>query len=229
MLHQAEVQHLDEIELTAVATHEHVGRFDIAMDDACEMCLVQRMACLSQQVDHPPRGLRTETDEYELDIIVFATGFDAMTGSLLKIDIRGVGGQTLSDKWAAGPRTYLGLQVAGFPNFFTITGPGSPSVLVNMPVAIEQHVNWISKCIGHMRDHGHQRIEAKRGAEDEWVEHVNQVADFTLFKHANSWYLGANIPGKARVFMPYAGGLIEYGKRCDESASQGYDGFELQS
>ncbi len=180
-------------------------------------------------VEITPNGLRTEDDEYELDIIVFATGFDAMTGSLRKIDIRGLGGQTLAKKWEAGPRTYLGLQVAGFPNFFTITGPGSPSVMVNMPVAIEQHVNWIAGCIGHMRDHGHRRIEAKQAAQDEWVDHVNAVADFTLYKHANSWYLGANIPGKPRVFMPYAGGLIEYGKRVDEVASRGYEGFELQS
>ncbi len=180
-------------------------------------------------VEITPRGLRTEGGEHELDIIVFATGFDAMTGSLLKIDIRGLGGQTLADKWAEGPRTYLGLQVAGFPNLFTITGPGSPSVMVNMPVAIEQHVEWIAECIEHMRERGLRQIEAKVEAEDEWVDHVNQVADLTLFPQANSWYLGANIPGKARVFMPYAGGLIEYRRRCDEAASKGYDGFELQS
>ncbi len=180
-------------------------------------------------VEFTPRGLRTESGEYELDIIVFATGFDAMTGSLLKIDIRGLGGQTLADKWADGPRTYLGLQVAGFPNLFTITGPGSPSVLVNMPVAIEQHVEWICDCIDHMRTRGLRRIEAKLDAEDEWVDHVNQVASMTLYMKANSWYVGANIPGKKRVFMPYLGGQVEYRKRCDEVASKDYAGFELRS
>ncbi len=180
-------------------------------------------------VEVTPRGLRTEAGEYDLDIIVFATGFDAMTGSLLAIDIRGLGDRTLADKWAAGPRTYLGLQVAGFPNLFTITGPGSPSVLTNMPVAIEQHVEWISDCIEHMRKQGLRCIEAKVEAEDEWVDHVNEVADLTLYPQANSWYLGANIPGKKRVFMPYVAGLIEYRRRCDEAAGEGYTGFELRS
>ena len=180
-------------------------------------------------VEVTPRGLRTEGGEHALDIIVFATGFDAMTGSLLKIDIRGLQGRTLADKWAEGPRTYLGLQISGFPNLFTITGPGSPSVLVNMPVAIEQHVEWISDCIEHMREQGLQHIEAKVEAEDEWVAHVNQVANLTLYPQANSWYLGANIPGKKRVFMPYVGGQIEYRRRCAEVAGEGYTGFELRS
>ena len=180
-------------------------------------------------VEATPRGLCTESGEYELDIIVFATGFDAMTGCLLRIDIRCVRGRTPADKWAEGPRTYLGLQVAGFPNLFTITGPGSPSVLVNMPVAIEQHVEWISDCVEHMREQGLQHIEAKLEAEDEWVDHVNQVANLTLYPQANSWYLGANIPGKKRVFMPYVGGQIEYRRRCDEAAAGGYVGFELRS
>ena len=180
-------------------------------------------------VEVTPRGLRTEGGEHELDIIVFATGFDAMTGSLLRIDIRGLGGRTLADKWAEGPRTYLGLQVAGFPNLFTITGPGSPSVLVNMPVAIEQHVEWISGCIDHMRKQALRRIEANVEAEDEWIDHVNEIASMTLFPQANSWYLGANIPGKKRVFMPYVGGNVEYRRRCDEVAAKGYTGFELRS
>ncbi len=175
------------------------------------------------------RGLRTEDGEYELDIIVFATGFDAMTGSLLKMGIRGLGGRTLADKWAEGPKTYLGLQIAGFPNLFTITGPGSPSVLANMPVAIEQHAEWISDCIGHMRKHGLWRIEAQVEAEEKWVDHVNEVSSVTLHKHANSWYLGSNIPGKKRVFMPYVGGLDVYRAFCNESASNGYSGFELRS
>jgi cation diffusion facilitator CzcD-associated flavoprotein CzcO len=175
------------------------------------------------------KGLKTEDAEFELDVIVFATGFDAMTGSLLRMNITGRDGRTLEDKWSAGPRTFLGLQVEGFPNLFTITGPGSPSVLVNMPVAIEQHVEWIADCIAHMRETGMNRIEANLEAEDEWVQHVNDVASLTLFSHANSWYLGANIPGKARVFMPYPGGLVLYGERCDASVENGYEGFTLQS
>jgi len=178
-------------------------------------------------VEITSKGLRTEDADYDLDIIVFATGFDAMTGALLRIDIRGAAGLALAEKWEAGPRTYLGLQIAGFPNFFTITGPGSPSVLSNMPVSIEQHVEWISDCIVHMREKGHTRIEATTEAEDAWVEHVNEVATMTLFPQANSWYLGANIPGEARVFIPYAGGLPSYRERCDEVAGNNYEGFVL--
>lgn len=174
-----------------------------------------------------PTGIRTAAGEYELDVIVFATGFDAMTGSLLKMDIRGVDGQTLRDKWADGPRTYLGLQTAGFPNLFIITGPGSPSVLSNMPVSIEQHVEWISDCIAYMRDNAFAQIDATEEAEDEWVDHVGEIAGFTLFEKANSWYLGANIPGKKRIFMPYVGGVFPYRQRCDEVAAKGYEGFAL--
>ena len=158
-----------------------------------------------------PRGIRTREAEYPLDIIVFATGFDGMTGSLLRMDIRGRDGLSLAKAWAAGPRNYLGLQVAGFPNLFTVTGPGSPSVLCNMPVAIEQHVEWITDCIAHMRDHGLERIEARAEAVDSWVAQVNAAADATLLPQAkHSWYLGANVPGKPRVFMPYAGGMARY-------------------
>jgi cation diffusion facilitator CzcD-associated flavoprotein CzcO len=180
-------------------------------------------------VEITPKGVRTEAGEVELDSIVFATGFDAMTGSLLKIDIRGVGGRTLAEHWKAGPRTYLGLQMAGFPNLFTITGPGSPSVLCNMPVCIEQHVEWIGACIEHMRRTGASRIEATEEAETAWVEHVNEAAQETLFYEAASWYVGANIPGKPRIFMPYPGGLNLYRERCDEVAAAGYLGFELRS
>jgi cation diffusion facilitator CzcD-associated flavoprotein CzcO len=179
-------------------------------------------------VEITPSGLRTKQGEHRLDVIVFATGFDAMTGSLLKIDIRGCRGRSLREKWQAGPRTYLGLQVAGFPNLFTITGPGSPSVLVNMPVSIEQHVEWISECIAYLRERGLVRIEALEEAEDAWVDHVAEVADQTLFPKANSWYVGANIPGKKRVFMPFVGGMGPYRERCDEVASRGYEGFELR-
>jgi cation diffusion facilitator CzcD-associated flavoprotein CzcO len=178
-------------------------------------------------IEVTPTGLRTAAAHYELDIIVFATGFDAMTGSLLRIDIRGRDGRTLKQAWEAGPVTYLGLQVAGFPNMFIITGPGSPSVLANMPLAIEHHVEWISDCIARVREQGLSRVEATEEAEEAWVEHVRQVADRTLFPLANSWYLGANIPGKKRVFMPYVGGFASYRKRCEQVAANGYEGMVL--
>jgi len=175
-----------------------------------------------------PAGIRTSNAEYPLDIIVFATGFDALTGPLLRIDIRGRDGLALAEVWRAGPRNYLGLQVAGFPNLFTITGPGSPSVLCNMPVAIEQHVEWITDCIGHMRAQGLERIEAQPEAMDSWVERVNAAANATLLPLAtHSWYLGANVPGKPRVFMPYAGGMAQYRRTCEEVAASGYRGFAL--
>lgn len=180
-------------------------------------------------VEITPNGLRTATDTYEFDAIVFATGFDAMTGALLNIDIRGRGGLTLRAKWEHGPRTYLGLQVAGFPNLFTITGPGSPSVLSNMIVSIEQHVDWIFDCVSYLREHEITTIEASREAEDRWVDHVNDVANHTLFPLANSWYIGANIPGKPRVFMPYIGGVGNYAMKCQQVAENGYEGFELDS
>ena len=172
-------------------------------------------------------GVRTADGEYPLDVIVFATGFDAMTGALLDIDIRGREGRTLDDAWAAGPRTYLGLQVAGFPNFFTITGPGSPSVLTNMPVAIEQHVDWVTDCIQHMETKGLRSIEANDDAQEAWVQHVAEAAEETLFPKANSWYVGANVPGKSRVFMPYVAGLDVYRERCNEIVANNYEGFEL--
>jgi cyclohexanone monooxygenase len=172
-------------------------------------------------------GVRTTTDEYALDAIVFATGFDAMTGPLLGPDITGVGGATLRDKWAAGPRTYLGIATAGFPNLFTITGPGSPSVLVNMMVAIEQHVDWVAECIAYLGARGVASIDATVEAEDRWVRHVNEVANLTLFPTANSWYMGANVPGKPRVFMPYIGGLPRYSQICNDVAADDYRGFTL--
>jgi cyclohexanone monooxygenase len=173
-----------------------------------------------------PHGLRVGDRDFDLDCIVFATGFDAMTGALLKIDIRGCGGRTLQDAWVAGPRTYLGLGTVGFPNLFTISGPGSPSVLTNMIVSIEQHVNWITECIEYLRENGRHRIEATVEAQDAWVAHVNAVADFTLFPSCNSWYLGANVPGKPRVFMPLLG-FPMYVDKCNEVASKGYEGFVL--
>ena len=172
-------------------------------------------------------GLQTRDAHHALDSIVFATGYDAMTGALLGPDIRGRDGLTLAQAWAAGPRSYLGLMVAGFPNLFTVTGPGSPSVLSNMVFAIEQHVDWIADCLDWMRAHGHDTIEAEPAAQDDWVRHVNEVADRTLFPRAASWYVGANVPGKARVFMPYAGGVVPYRRKCDEVAACGYAGFRL--
>jgi len=171
------------------------------------------------------KGIRTSHGEYELDAIIFATGFDAMTGSLLKIDIQGRDGLTLARKWQDGPTTYLGLQVAGFPNMFVITGPGSPSVLANMPLCIEQHVEWIGRCISHMTEEGLDAVEATAEAEEGWGEQVLRAADATLFPRANSWYLGANIPGKKRVFMPYVGGFKPYSDQCEEVADKGYEGF----
>ncbi|MGH9275202.1 MAG: flavin-containing monooxygenase, partial [Acidimicrobiales bacterium] len=152
-----------------------------------------------------PDGIRTSAGEHPLDAIVYATGFDAMTGALARIDIRGRDGLTLAQAWEAGPRSYLGLMTVGFPNLFIVTGPGSPSVLANMIEAIQQHVDWIGDCLTHLREHGHRAIEATLEAQDAWVDHVNGIADLTLFPTCNSWYLGANVPGKTRVFMPLAG------------------------
>ena len=173
------------------------------------------------------KGIRTSEQEFDFDIIVFATGFDAMTGTFMKMDIRGRNGLTLREKWAEGPKTYLGLQVSGFPNMFMLTGPGSPSVLCNMPVCIEQHIDWVGDFIAWMREHNLQTAEAELRAEEEWGAHVNEEANNTLFVYANSWYLGANIPGKPRVFMPYAGGQGKYRKKCNDVSANGYEGFIL--
>ena len=172
-----------------------------------------------------PAGIRTRDAEYELDAIVFATGFDAMTGSLFKLNIRGKGGATLQEAWADGPHTYLGVATAGFPNLFMITGPGSPSVLSNMPVSIEQHVEWIGDCIEYLRSHEMDTIEATEEAQQAWVARVNEEANATLFPRADSWYMGANVPGKPRVFTPYAGGVGAYRQVCSEIAEKGYEGF----
>ncbi len=174
-----------------------------------------------------PTGLRTSAKDYAFDSIVYAIGFDAMTGPLGRIDIRGRGGMALRDKWTAGPRTYLGLMSAGFPNLFMVTGPGSPSVLSNMVTSIEQHVDWISDCVTWLTNHQQGVIEATVEAEDAWVDHVNETANTTLYVKANSWYLGANIPGKPRVFLPYVGGVGVYRVKCEEVAAKGYEGFAL--
>jgi cyclohexanone monooxygenase len=172
-------------------------------------------------------AVRTGDKSYEVDALVLATGFDAMTGSVAKIDICGRNGQTLNQKWAEGPKTYLGLMSAGFPNLFIITGPGSPSVLSNMIVSIEQHVDWITDCLAHMRDRGFETMEAEKGAEEKWVAHVNEVAHTTLYPQANSWYMGANIPGKPQIFMPYIGGVGVYRQICNDIAANGYEGFAM--
>lgn len=172
-------------------------------------------------------GIKTTERSFEFDAIVFATGFDAMTGAIVNVDIRGRGGKTLREKWTDGPRTYLGLATAGFPNLFLITGPGSPSVMSNMMISIEQHVDWITDCLEHAREIGAETIEANAEAEADWVAHVNEVAAGTLFPRANSWYMGANVPGKPQLFMPYIGGVGPYRVKCDEVAAEGYPGFTL--
>ncbi len=174
-------------------------------------------------------GVQTAQGEFEFDVLVYATGFDAMTGALLKMDIRGRDGERLADHWEHGPKTYLGLQMSGFPNLFTVTGPGSPSVLSNMLVSIEQHVDWISDCINYLDQKGARTIEPSPEAEDAWVRHVFEVADGTMLtaESCNSWYLGANIPGKPRIFMPYVAGVGVYRQVCDGVVADGYRGFAI--
>src|ERR1700761_3053841 len=174
-----------------------------------------------------PNGIRAGGKEYPLDIIVIATGFDALTGPLKKLGIKGRGGRALAQEWEDGPQTYLGLAIAGYPNLFTITGPQSPSVLSNMPVSIEQHVEWIAECIAHMRRNKLATIEATAQAQDAWGTHVAEVVNSTLMPGANSWYMGANIAGKARRFLPYLGpeGVGGYRRKCAEVAEKGYEGF----
>lgn len=171
-------------------------------------------------------GLRTEDGvEHEFEVLVFATGFDAMTGPLNNMDIRGRDGKLLREKWSEGPKSYLGLSSADFPNMFTITGPQSPSVLSNMPVSIEQHVEFVTRIISEVRERGAEAIEATQQAEDGWVAHAQEVAHSTLLPETATWYMGANIPGKPRVFMPYLGGVGNYRQHCDAVAANGYEGF----
>jgi cation diffusion facilitator CzcD-associated flavoprotein CzcO len=174
-----------------------------------------------------PTGIRTSAGHHDLDVIVYATGFDAVTGPLERLGIRGRGGQALADTWREGPQTYLGVAVPAFPNLFTITGPGSPSVLSNMPVSIEQHVEWIGDCLAWLREQGATGIEATPEATEAWTEHVRQVASGTLHHKAASWWMGANIPGKPRVFLPYLGGVGNYRNRCAAVADSGYEGFAV--
>ncbi len=174
-----------------------------------------------------PTGLKTGAREFDFDALVLATGFDAMTGTLMRLDLRGRGGLTIQHKWHAGPLNYLGLGIAGFPNLFNIAGPGSTSAFTNIIVAIEQHVDWIAECIAHLDAQGLATIEPSEAAETTWTEHVNAAARRTVFLSCNSWYLGANIPGKPRMFMPLASGFPQYAQRCAEVARKGYEGFVL--
>ena len=177
-----------------------------------------------------PSGIRTDQRSYDLDVIVYATGFDAMTGALSRIDIRGRDGLSLAEFWVAeGPLSYLGLAVAGFPNLFTIQGPGSPSAATNFVAALEQHVDWICDCITHLRSNGIRTIEALSTAQQEWIDHATSLVAPTVLVHpsCNSWYNGGNVPGKKRMYMGYTGGIPEYRRRCDEIAAAGYTGFKL--
>ncbi|WP_227935371.1 flavin-containing monooxygenase [Alkalihalobacillus deserti] len=182
-------------------------------------------------VEITPKGIKTTEGEYDLDAIVFATGYDAMTGALFKMDIRGKDGVTLKEKWEEGEqtRTYLGIATAGFPNMFMITGPESPSVLSNMPVSIEQHVEWIADCIDYLRENGVETIDAKVESEEDWSKHCREVAEATLFTKTDSWYMGANVPGKPRRFLIYLGGVGPYREKCSEIAAKGYEGFTLEA
>ncbi|WP_216894386.1 flavin-containing monooxygenase [Nocardia alni] len=172
-------------------------------------------------------GLATTQESFEFDDIIYATGYDAMTGALDAIDIRGRDGASLREKWAAGPVTYLGLTAAGFPNLFTITGPGSPSVLSNMMVSIEQHVDWVADAIDTMRTRGVKAMEAETDAEQAWTRHVGEAGDMTLYPKVDSWYVGSNVPGKPRVMYAYIGGVGAYREKCDQVAADDYDGFTL--
>jgi cyclohexanone monooxygenase len=176
-----------------------------------------------------PSGLRTTAHEYQFDSLVFATGFDAVTGAVLNIEIRGRQGLTLREKWCSGARAYLGLAVAGFPNLFLINGPGSPSVLTNMVMSIQQNTDWIADCIVTLAERDSSYIEATGEAEAAWVDHVREVVAPTLYSKTDSWFLGANIPGKPRVFLPYIGGFANYAARCDQVARNGYEGFRIGS
>ncbi|WP_235736403.1 flavin-containing monooxygenase [Nocardioides alcanivorans] len=174
-----------------------------------------------------PSGVRTSAGEHPLDVLIFATGYDAMTGSLLAMEIFGRDGLSLREAWADGPSSMLGIAVAGFPNLFTITGPGSPSALSNAVISIEQHVEWVSDLLAHLRSEGLQVAEADEVAQKEWTAHVQAAGNATLYPQTDSWYMGANIPGKPRVFLPYIGGVGAYRAHCDRVADDGYPGFAL--
>ena len=174
-------------------------------------------------------GIQTGDSQFKVDSIVFATGFDAMTGAILDIDIRVEDGFSLNEAWRHGPTNYLGLMMAGFPNLFTITGPGSPGVKSQMILSIEQHVDFVADCLQHLRSRDLVQVEATFEAEESWVKHVKDVADSTLYPLANSWYMGVNIPGKPKVCMPYVGGVHTYKQKCDDIVANGYTGFIMSA
>lgn len=174
-----------------------------------------------------PEGIATQSATHAFDAIVFATGFDAVTGSILRVDPKGRDGVSLSSKWSGGPRAYLGLMANGYPNMFFVNGPGSPSAVGNCITNIEQHVDWIADCVKHLRERGRNTIDATEDAETAWAEHVYDLASKTLMHTADSWWLGANIPGKPRVFMAYLGGTGRYREVCDDIAAEDYKGFEI--
>jgi cation diffusion facilitator CzcD-associated flavoprotein CzcO len=178
-----------------------------------------------------PAGVKTSDVEYEADMIIYATGFDAITGAFDRIDVRGVGGRRLRDKWADGPRTYLGLQIEGFPNLFTLVGPHNAATFCNIPRCVEQNVDWVTALIGHMREKGHARVEATAEAERDWTEHVHDTGRRMLFTQVDSWMMGinSNVAGKQkRTFIVYAGGAPKYREKCDEVAARGYVGFTFR-
>jgi cyclohexanone monooxygenase len=219
----------------ALLPHDHpLGAKRICVDTDYYATYNRENVRLVDARKHPieritPDGVIAGGETHPFDILVFATGFDALTGALTAIDIAGQGGRTLRQEWQDGPRSYLGLMVAGFPNLFTVTGPGSPSVLSNMIVSIEQHVDWIAACLAHLRSRGLDIIEAEPEAQRRWAEEVNAAAQRTLYPSASSWYMGANIPGKTRMFMPYVGGLGNYRRICAEIAEDGYRGFSCRT
>ena len=198
--------------------YETYNRENVSLVDISE----HPIACVTET------GVESNGQKYEFDALVLATGFDAMTGTLMRLDLRGRNGQSIQDKWKAGPRNYLGLTIHGFPNLFNVAGPGSTSAFTVVTVSIEHHVNWIAQCIQDLKSMGKQSIEASPEAESNYIEHVNQVASRTVYLTCNSWYLGANIPGKPRMFMPLVG-FSQYAKKCAEVVDNGYAGFELRA
>jgi cyclohexanone monooxygenase len=174
-----------------------------------------------------PTGIQVGDDHYPLDVIIFATGYDAVSGAFAAIDIRGRDGVRLRDEWRDGPTAYLGLGIAGFPNFFTVNGPCNPALLTNVPVSIEHDVEWITTCIEHAEREGYTAVEPTEAAQEAWVQHVADAVDGTLYLLADSWWLGANIPGKPRRFMMYVGGHVDFRDRCEAIAAAGYEGFDL--
>ncbi|RSY82030.1 NAD(P)/FAD-dependent oxidoreductase [Sphingomonas koreensis] len=189
---------------------------------------VELISLRETPIDHiNETGVKTVDKQYDVDVLIFATGYDALTGSLTRIDIRGADGTSLKDAWSAGPYTYLGLMTANFPNMFIVTGPGSPSVLSNMVVSIEHDAKWIADALNYLREQGATRMETTEDSQRAWMGHVRELAEGTLYYKGNSWYLGANVPGKPRVFMPYLGGLDVYQAKCAQVAREGYTGFVI--